>query len=85
MSTQASVIIVDGMVDIRLTAKTRAYILSLEVCSFCDRVSPCRAFANGWECIDHVGCAGAGSSSNTSSYRRQDSFRGPGLRARSGL
>ncbi len=49
----------DDMLDVRLAAETRAYILSLEVCSFCDRVAPCRPLADepGWECVDHLSCA----------------------------
>ena len=50
---------VDDMLDVRLAAETRAYILSLEVCSFCDRVAPCRPIdqETGWECLDHLSCA----------------------------
>ena len=49
---------IDDMLGVRLAAETRAYILSLEVCSFCDRVSPCQPLAQkyGWECLDHLSC-----------------------------
>jgi hypothetical protein len=53
-----TIMMIDDMLDVRLAAETRAYILSLEVCSFCDRVAPCRPLSKnlGWECLDRETC-----------------------------
>lgn len=58
MSLQGTLTVVDDMLDVRLAAETRAYILSLEVCSFCDRVAPCRPLTKTyvWECLDRESC-----------------------------
>ena len=46
----------DGIIDACLLAQTQAYIQSLEVCSLCGRVTPCRPLADGWQCINRVNC-----------------------------
>ncbi len=58
MRLQGTLTVVEDMLEVRLAAETRAYIDSLEVCSFCDRVSPCRPLTKkyGWECLDRESC-----------------------------
>ena len=49
-----------------LADDTRSYIFSLEECSCCGRVTPCRPilWRPGWECLDFKACYLATSMTN---------------------